>query len=850
MRTKRIMHLMICLVILFVNKTISQTTYYVDSSKTNNNGVGTSWSTAKKDLQAAIGIASNGDAIWVKSGTYLPTEDPFGNPNPSNSRDKTFTLKNGVKIYGGFAGTETLLSQRNWTTNVTTLSGDLGTLNSLSDNAYHVVISVNLTSATVLDGVVITKGYATAPGGSSITVNTQVLNRHYAGGVYNMFSDTSFTNCTITLNSADCTNTDDDALGAGVVNYNSSSTFTNCLIDSNSFLIGGASFGAFGAGMCIINGSCSIVSCVFSNNTSGSGFLDSSRGGAINLTGTANIVNTVFYNNSAQNGGTLFFGGAEANTSTITNCSFVSNSSPYAGTAYQGFSKATFKNCLFWNNTPTVSGVAGRNEIYSQDNRIGFQPTFQNCIIRDAVGSPLAITNAVLVSCLNSNPLFVNAADGDGLDNQWATTDDGLALQATSPAKNIGATGLGVPNTDIIGNTRDSQPDLGAYEFQNPCVNPTVYNVNGGGAYCAGGVGHVILVSNSEIGVTYQLKNGSTNVGTAISGTGNSISFGNQTVAGTYTVVATKTVGGCSSTMSGSAIIIVNPNITPTFTAVNPICSGATLSALPTTSNNSITGTWSPALDNTQTTTYSFTPAVGQCATSTTLTITVNPNITPAFTAVNPICSGGTLSALPTTSNNSITGTWSPALDNTQTTNYTFTPTTGQCATTTTLTISVNETPSPTAAAIQDACITGTLQDLLVNGTDILWYSSSNSNDVLPITTILVPGEIYYASQTINGCESISRIPVTAFGPCLKTESFNKLSLVYHPNPVEKQLNIISDNEIINSYEILNSLGQSIETKKIYSNNFQIDMSKLASGEYYIRLNSHDKFKVIKIIKK
>src|SRR6185295_17382435 len=104
--------------------------------------------------------------------------------------------------------------------------------------------------------------------------------------------------------------------------------------------------------------------------------------------------------------------------------------------------------------------------------------------------------------------------------------------------------------------------------------------------------------------------------------------------------------------------ITVNPNITPTFTAVAPICSGATLAPLPTTSNNGITGTWSPALDNTTTTTYTFTPTAGKCATTATLTITVNPNITPTFTAVAPICSGTTLTPLPTTSNNGITGSW------------------------------------------------------------------------------------------------------------------------------------------------------------------------------------------------
>ena len=69
----------------------------------------------------------------------------------------------------------------------------------------------------------------------------------------------------------------------------------------------------------------------------------------------------------------------------------------------------------------------------------------------------------------------------------------------------------------------------------------------------------------------------------------------------------------------------------PTFNAVAPICSGQSLSDLPTTSTNGITGTWSPALDNTTTKTYTFTPNSGQCALSTTLIITVNAFTNPTL---------------------------------------------------------------------------------------------------------------------------------------------------------------------------------------------------------------------------
>jgi uncharacterized protein (TIGR02145 family) len=169
---------------------------------------------------------------------------------------------------------------------------------------------------------------------------------------------------------------------------------------------------------------------------------------------------------------------------------------------------------------------------------------------------------------------------------------------------------------------------------------------------------------------------------TAIGGT----ALASSTVITSGTYYATQTINGCESPRTVVEVTIT-PNSTPIFTQVAPICAGATLNPLPTTSNNVIIGTWSPVLNNTTTTAYTFTPNGGQCATSTTMTIVVNPNLTPTFTQVAPICSGTTLTALPTTSNNGVTGTWSPALNNTVTTTYTFTPTAGQCANTTTQTI-------------------------------------------------------------------------------------------------------------------------------------------------------------------
>ena len=111
---------------------------------------------------------------------------------------------------------------------------------------------------------------------------------------------------------------------------------------------------------------------------------------------------------------------------------------------------------------------------------------------------------------------------------------------------------------------------------------------------------------------------------------------------GTYVVRWTISNAPCTAS-TADANITISPIEIPTFTAVGPICYGTSMS-LTTTSNNGYTGTWAPAFDNTATTTYTFTPNVGQCATTTTLSVIVNPNnaITNITAALNPICATAT----------------------------------------------------------------------------------------------------------------------------------------------------------------------------------------------------------------
>ena len=103
--------------------------------------------------------------------------------------------------------------------------------------------------------------------------------------------------------------------------------------------------------------------------------------------------------------------------------------------------------------------------------------------------------------------------------------------------------------------------------------------------------------------------------------------------AGSYTITV-KDTRGCTTSfiivvgVAGSAVV-------PTFNQVAAICAGAALVPLPVVSINGITGTWSPALNNTSTTTYTFTPAAGQCAVATTMTITINPKPLPIIISHN-----------------------------------------------------------------------------------------------------------------------------------------------------------------------------------------------------------------------
>jgi hypothetical protein len=321
----------------------------------------------------------------------------------------------------------------------------------------------------------------------------------------------------------------------------------------------------------------------------------------------------------------------------------------------------------------------------------------------------------------------------------------------------------------------------------------------------------------------------------------------NNTSTTTYTF--TPLAGGqCKNAVTMT--IIVNPKITPTFTQVPAICSGATINTFPTTSTNGITGSWSPEFNNTATTRYTFTPNPGQCATTATMTISVNPITTPQFTPLAAICSGATLTPLPTTSTNGITGTWSPSLNNEATTTYTFTPDTGQCALNSNLTVEVKVTPIPSLGLQQIFCTKPipTIAQLNAIGSAIKWYNSANAVNSLSLSTPLIQGQTYFASQTIDGCESVQRLEKNVDIINCDVVIFNSIKVDAQPMSDRLYIDNISYFPN-NSIQIFNRYGRLVWETKGYNNDsnafkgkanvpdlFQKD-EQLPAGTYFYILN-------------
>lgn len=385
---------------------------YVDAAAAGANN-GDSWADAYPDLQAAL-TDPNCAEIWVAAGVY----------QPGALRTASFVLANNVAVYGGFAGTETLLTARDWQRNLTILSGDIdnndvntdgnniaeSTADIQGSNSYHVVIGSGTNNSAILDGFIITAGQA----------NGLVFPDNRAGGIYNDHGEPTLQNLVFSGNYAVTS-------GGAIYNYSNGDP-----IIANSVFVGNAADN----GGAIDNYSFSdpiLTNVVFSGNTA------VGNGGALrNLDSWPTLVNVTFSNNTAGGSGGAMYNGS---TGTIE-----------------------LKNTIMWGNT---AGSMGRSIF--KEGSVTVNISYSN--IQDCGGSGGGWDSACGIdvgSNIDLNPMFI---DEDGGDDIIGTYDDNLRLNFGSPSIETG-TNTGCPTADLDSLPRPADADddtfamcdMGAYE--------------------------------------------------------------------------------------------------------------------------------------------------------------------------------------------------------------------------------------------------------------------------------------------------------------------------------------------------------------------------------------------------
>ncbi len=432
------------------------TRIYVNAAATGANN-GSSWQDAFTDLQSALAVATPDKAIWVAKGVYLP----------GTTRTATFALQEGVQLYGGFAGNETELSQRNPTLNPTVLSGDIDR-NDRKDgngitwsgdivggNAYHVVTAGSgITPATVLDGFVISAGQATGSedqyGGGMLIAGSPTVRavrfigntaQEKGGGVYITGSGApQLLRVELRANNA--------PFGGGLaVSSGAGATIIDSTFAENTAQFGAGLFSEF------IQSSLTILGSTFVANAA------QYNGGGVNHYGAGlTIVNSTFSGNTAFLGGGLYNTGS--GTPSLTNVTFAQNGAIYGGGIYNDQGTIRLINSLLADSTnggDCVNSMTG--SIHSQSANNLMQSTgAQACGLVDGV---------------NGNKIGVNAKLGPLADNGGNTLTHALLIG--SPAEGAGRASS-CPEVDQRGTVRprpaNTACDIGAYESDQP-IPPT-----------------------------------------------------------------------------------------------------------------------------------------------------------------------------------------------------------------------------------------------------------------------------------------------------------------------------------------------------------------------------------------
>ena len=375
----------------------------------------------------------------------------------------------------------------------------------------------------------------------------------------------------------------------------------------------------------------------------------------------------------------------------------------------------------------------------------------------------VTVNLAPTVNAINSQTLCSGA--NTGTINFSGTAGSSFAWTNSTPAIGLAASGVGNINGFVASNATGSPliatitvtPSLagcpGTAQTFTYTVNPTpsapsATNVS----VCAG---QTATITASSMANWYTVPTGGVTIGQATSYT-----TPNLNTTTTYYMEGVN--GPCVSPVRNAVTVTVNP--IPTITGNTVLCpntssqltgSGTATSwvssnpAVATVTNN---GLVSALAFGSSTITYT-----ANTGCSTTITINVSNPTAPSFNPIPAVCSGGVIS-LPGTSTNNIQGTWSPAVNNTQTTTYTFTPSAGQCATSATLTVNVNTLPNINAGQDQTVCQGANVTLSGTGGNSYTWDNGvSNGVAFTPnaTTTYTVTG------TDVNGCTNTDQVTVT-----------------------------------------------------------------------------------------
>lgn len=425
------------------------TVIYVDQHAGGSND-GTSWTNAYAALQDALAAAPANSEIWVAGGSY----------RPGISNTSTFTLKNDVAVYGGFAGTETLRSQRDIAANATILAG-----HNIID---HVVTGTGVGSTAVLDGFTITGGTGGGASGGGILLtssnatfaNLSIAGNHaaaFGGGVFSNGGSPAFMNVVFSHNSA--------GSGGGFgATAGGTPSFTNVVFDGNSATVDGGGLWSASGTSPTINGA------LFSGNGS-----MNEGGGLLTAGGTAVISNALFVLNSAYaaGGGVVIESGA---TATYTNVTFARNQASSGGAVYTLGPSSSFLFSTFVGNR-SAAGSGGALLDNNTSATIDRSVIWNNGVdpVADILGGPqTSVKDSTLqggctpgTTCTNTSsadPLLQPLANNGGLTRTYALGAGSPAIDAASSCGSVAVDQRGL-SRPVDGN-KDGTPrcDYGALE--------------------------------------------------------------------------------------------------------------------------------------------------------------------------------------------------------------------------------------------------------------------------------------------------------------------------------------------------------------------------------------------------